>query len=375
MAKDPKSVQQFGFLRDEIDAAYLYRAIAERPGHPELAQLYRNLADDEERHAEYWRERLTADGVDCHDVSPTLRTRALAAVARRFGARVLIPVMARREIAEHYAYDALGDDRPAEMVAEEQSHARLVQVARRHHTIEDLDGLELARLQGKPRVVGGNALRAAVLGANDGLVSNTSLVMGVAGAELSARAVLVSGLAGLLAGAISMALGEWISVTSSRELHQFQSKLTRGDAVLAPPEEAEQLALVFQARGIEPTLARRQAEDAVRDMNRALRRGSPLLDDSANGSDDNPWTAALVSFALFALGAVVPVLPFMFTSGAVAIVVAVTCAGAGLFLIGGAITLFTGKPVWWSGGRQLMIGVAAALVTFAIGKLIGINIG
>ena len=129
---------------------------------------------------------------------------------------MVIPVMARREIAEHYAYDALGDDRPAEMVAEEQSHARLVQVARRHHTIADLDGLQLARLQGKPRVVGGNALRAAVLGANDGLVSNTSLVMGVAGAELSARAVLVSGLAGLLAGAISMALGEWISVTSSR---------------------------------------------------------------------------------------------------------------------------------------------------------------
>ena len=157
MAKDPKSTQQLGFLRDEVDAAYLYRAIAERPGHPELAQLYRNLADDEERHAEYWRELLAADGVNCDHISPTMRTRALAAVARRFGARVIIPVMARREIAEHYAYDTLGDDRPAEMVAEEQSHARLVQVARRHHTIEDLDGLQLARLQGKPRVVGGNA--------------------------------------------------------------------------------------------------------------------------------------------------------------------------------------------------------------------------
>ena len=172
-----------------------------------------------------------------------------------------------------------------------------------------------------------------------------------------------------------MALGEWISVTSSRELHQFQSKLTKGDAVLAPPEEAEQLALVFQARGVAPLLAKDRAEEAVREMNRALRRGLPLIEDSGDGHDDNPWTAALVSFLLFAIGAVIPVIPFIVTSGALAIVIAVTCAGAGLFVIGGAITLFTGKPLWWSGGRQLLIGVAAALITFGIGKVIGINIG
>jgi predicted membrane protein (TIGR00267 family) len=177
-----------------------------------------------------------------------------------------------------------------------------------------------------------NALRAAVLGANDGLVSNASLVMGVAGAELAGRSILITGLAGLLAGSLSMALGEWLSVQSSRELYAHQIKIEREELLAAPEEEAEEL----------------------------------------GGS---AWVAAATSFFLFSVGAIVPVAPYFFSEGTSAFVASIILSIIALFAIGAAITIITGRNALQSGLRQVLFGVAAAAITFVVGRAIGTSLG
>jgi VIT1/CCC1 family predicted Fe2+/Mn2+ transporter len=223
--------------------------------------------------------------------------------------------------------------------------------------------------------VGGNALRAAVLGANDGLVSNLSLVMGVAGAELAGRGILITGLAGLLAGAGSMALGEWLSVQSSRELYLRQLDIEREELAAAPEEEAEELALIYQAKGIAVDQARALAARVIATPETALdtlaREELGIDPEELGGS---AWEAAITSFLLFAFGAVVPVLPFMFLAGGTAVLVSVAVSAVALFGIGAAITLMTGRGVLFSGARQLLFGLVAAALTYGVGRLIGVSL-
>ncbi len=212
-------------------------------------------------------------------------------------------------------------------------------------------------------------------GANDGLCSNLSLVMGVAGATASGNAILVTGLAGLLAGASSMALGEWISVTSSRELAEREIAIERDEVEQAPEEEREELQLIYEAKGIPKDEAQQLSEALFRDQGAALdvlaREELGLDPDELGGS---AWTAAITSFILFAFGALFPVLPFVLASGWTAVILAVTVSGLALFGIGAAITIFTGKSVWFSGTRQLVLGLAAAGLTFGLGHLLGVAI-
>jgi vacuolar iron transporter family protein len=223
--------------------------------------------------------------------------------------------------------------------------------------------------------VGGNALRAAVLGANDGLVSNMSLVMGVAGATNGESGVLLAGMAGLLAGALSMALGEWISVKSSQELYERQMALEMEEIKHDPATEAKELQLIYMAKGIPSTQAKEMADAILKDPEHAhevlVKEELGINAEELKGS---AWTAAIASFVLFAIGAVIPVIPFMITAGLPAVIWSVSLSAAGLFLIGSAITLFTGRSIWFSGFRQVIFGLAAAAVTFGIGKLIGVNI-
>jgi VIT1/CCC1 family predicted Fe2+/Mn2+ transporter len=219
-------------------------------------------------------------------------------------------------------------------------------------------------------------LRAAVLGANDGLVSNLSLVMGVAGAEFSGRTILITGLAGLLAGAISMALGEWLSVQSSREYYEHEIETEREEIEELPEEEMEELALIYEARGIEPATAREMSREVFRNKLSALEtlaREEIGVDPADLGG--SPWTAAGTSFLFFALGAVVPVLPFLSMDGNAAVGASLAASAAGLFLLGAGITLFTSRSVISSGLRQVAFGLAAAAVTFGIGRAIGVSIG
>jgi VIT1/CCC1 family predicted Fe2+/Mn2+ transporter len=233
----------------------------------------------------------------------------------------------------------------------------------------------LADLEGRHRTSGGNALRAAVLGANDGLVSNLSLVMGVAGADMSGGAILITGLAGLLAGAGSMALGEWLSVQSSRELYQRQIQIESEELRQAPEEEAEELALIYQAKGLPEEQANALAAKLIAQPANALdtlaREELGIDPEELGGS---AWQAAATSFVLFAVGAVVPVVPFAFLTGTVAVTSSVVASGILLFIVGAGITLLTGRSVLYSGMRQVLFGLAAAALTFGVGRLIGVSL-
>ncbi|HVZ36371.1 MAG TPA: VIT1/CCC1 transporter family protein, partial [Polyangiaceae bacterium] len=266
------------------------------------------------------------------------------------------------------------ETRGTAMTGEERMHARVLGKLL-GGSAAGVRGPALANLEGRHRNVGGNALRAGVLGANDGLCSNLSLVMGVAGASGDARLITLSGLAGLLAGSFSMALGEWISVTSARELAGREMRIERAELEQSPEEEREELRLIYEAKGLDQAEANQLSQKLMADPQTALdalSREELGIDPVELGG--SALVAAVTSFLLFALGAIVPVLPFLFLRGPVAIETSLGASGLGLFIIGAAITLFTGRSVWLSGGRQLVLGFAAAAVTFGIGKAIGVAV-
>jgi vacuolar iron transporter family protein len=356
-------------LDEERNAASLYRAMAESEKNPKLAEVYRKLAVTEDAHAELWASRLRDAGAAVPPFRTSLRTRIYLWATRRFGTRAVASSLASIEDAASGGYAAQPD--AAAMIPEERSHARVLRQIGRG----GMEGGELARIEGRHRSAGGNALRAAVLGANDGLLSNMSLVMGVAGAQLPGTSVLITGLSGLLAGAFSMALGEWISVQSSRELYERQIQTEKEEIENAPEEEAMELSLIYQARGLPEDQARQLAARIMTDREHALdtlaREELGIDPEELGGS---AWEAAFASFFLFAAGAVVPVIPFTFLSGAAAIAASAAFSAVALFLMGAAITLFTGRSVLVSGARQLLFGLVAAGVTFLVGHLLGVTI-
>jgi VIT1/CCC1 family predicted Fe2+/Mn2+ transporter len=332
------------------------------------------MAEAEERHAEIWRTKLREAGATDVPAHPGWRTRTLIALARRFGAGLILLTVVQQEQADSAKYDRQDEAREVGMGADERSHARLFQAI--DELTPGLQGGSVARLEGRHRAGGGNALRAAVLGANDGLVSNASLVMGVAGAELAGRSILLTGLAGLMAGSLSMALGEWLSVQSARELFAHQIGIEREELLAAPEEEAEELALIYQAKGLDPEQARALGQRLVEDHQAALdtlaREELGIDPEELGGS---AWVAAATSCLLFAVGAIIPVLPNFFVEGTQAVVISVVLSVIGVFAIGAAITVITGRNALYSGLRQGLFGVAAAAITFVVGRLVGTTFG
>jgi VIT1/CCC1 family predicted Fe2+/Mn2+ transporter len=360
-------------LSAELNGAYLYDALAQAEKDPRLAEVYRRMAAVERKHADEWVERLKAAGVAIPSFVPNWRSRTLAWAAKRLGVAAVLPTIIGNERKDSRKYANIPGS--AGMAADESSHNRLL--SRVAATMKGgMEGGALAQLEGRHRAGGGNALRAAVLGANDGLVSNLSLVMGVAGAELNNSAILITGVAGLLAGAISMALGEWLSVQSSRELYKHQIGIEKAELAAAPEEEAEELALIYEARGLPKDEAQRMAQHIISDPTSALEtlaREELNVDPSELGG--SAWEAALTSFFLFSIGAIIPVLAFTFLSGFTAVIVSMVLSAVGLFIVGAGITLFTGRSVAYSGFRQVLFGLTAAVITFGIGRLIGGNLG
>jgi vacuolar iron transporter family protein len=361
-------------LAAERNAIALYESLSKAEPTPSIAEVYRRLADTERKHAAIWENKLREAGVEIPVPSVDWRSRALGWLARRFSPALVLPTIAAIEQGAGSEYAGQPGADVAAMAAQEQSHARVFGYLAR--SSGGMEGRAVARLEGRHRSTGGNALRAGVLGANDGLVSCFSLVMGVAGAEMSSKSILITGMAGLLAGAISMALGEWLSVQSSRELYGHQMDIEKSELEAAPEEEKEELALIYQAKGVSPDEAMRLAERLLSDPTKALdtlaREELGIDPDELGGS---AWEAAITSFMLFAAGAIIPVFPYFFTHGMKAVVLSAVCSAVGLFGIGAAITLVTGRPVAWSGFRQVLFGLAAAAITFGIGHLIGVQIG
>jgi vacuolar iron transporter family protein len=369
----------FQNFTDECGSAAVYQALSEVEKDARLAEVYRRIAETERTHAEHWAEKIQEAGQPRPEFHPTWRQRTLLWLARRFGPAMVLPSMQNMEREGTAGYAQQGASAAADptthMARQERSHAMLISQIT-SSLGGGMEGGALAALEGRHRSTGGNALRAAVLGANDGLVSNLSLVMGVAGATLNNHTVLITGIAGLLAGAISMALGEWLSVQSSRELFSHQIKIESAEIAQHPEEEIEELTLIYEARGLNRQQALTLAQSIISNKDSAvetLAREELGIDPGELGG--SAWEAALTSFILFAIGAIIPLSPFIFFSGITAVYVSILFSIVGLYALGAVITLFTGKPVWFSGMRMVIFGLLAAAVTYAIGRLIGASIG
>ncbi|WP_018230626.1 VIT1/CCC1 transporter family protein [Methyloversatilis universalis] len=358
-------------LRDELDGAALYAALAEAETDPVRRDLFRQLAEAETAHAQLWRSKLEAAGVKPEAFRPSFRTRTLAMLAKRFGPSFVLPSVATAEFADRDKYAGQAD--AASLSAEERSHAAVLEAAAGKP--RGMSGAAIAKGERWHRGGSGNELRASVLGANDGLVSNLCLVMGVAGAGAPAKSILLTGLAGLIAGAVSMALGEWLSVTNSREFAQAQMAAEAAELEETPEAERKELALIFQAKGLAREDAQRVATELMRDKKAALdtlMREELGIDPAELGG--NPWSAAGFSFVLFSAGALFPVLPFFFTEGVAGMAWSGGLSAAALAGIGVATSLFSGRGPVYSALRQVLIGVAAAGVTYGTGALIGVSL-
>lgn len=355
----------------EVDEAALYRAMAASEPQQSVAEMYAFLAESEERHARFWERRLAEAGERREAPRPSWRARVLIWAARRWGARRLLPTMASHEYLGRNDYAGQQETVGTGMTDDEHLHSRLL----RRVLARSGSRASLRRIARRRLSVGGNALRAAVLGANDGLCSNLSLVMGVAGAAVSEHTILLTGVAGLLAGACSMAIGEWLSVTSARELARRDMHLEREQLRMEPEEAREELQLIYEMKGFEAAEARELSAKLLGRPSAALdlliREELGIDPDELGGS---AWTAAGTSLLLFAAGAFVPVAPFLIVSASWAVPASLVAGSVGLFCSGAAISVFTGRSLLLSGGRQLALGLAAAGATFGVGRLIGVAV-
>ena len=359
----------------EQEGVYLYSKLAEIESDTHLAELYRRLADIEQRHADLWKDYLSRANATSPTYTPSWRIRTLLWLARRLGTGAVLSTVSSMEQQAVSEYDAQPEAVNAGLPADERSHTRLFSYLL-SGARGGIAGPLLAQFEGRHRSAGGNELRAAVLGASDGLTSNLSLVMGVAGATLTGHAVLIAGVAGLLAGAFSMAIGEWVSVQSARELNLHQIAIERQELQEAPKEEQEELALIYQSKGLDEQTAKDLSANLMQQSTMALdtlAREELGIDPKELGG--SAWGAAITSFFLFAIGAIIPVFPFIFTNGFAAVVISLALSVLGLFGIGAGVSLTAGSPLWKAGARQILLGLLAAGITFGLGKLIGSTIG
>lgn len=338
-------------LRIERDNAALYARLAELATDTRLSRAYRRIAAGERANVQFWESHLRELGELVPPASIGLRVRALSWFARRFGTEFVMPTVVRLEHADHEATPVDRSGHRDHFVPREGGGAP----GHRHRTQS------------------GNTLRAAVLGANDGLVSNVSLVMGMAGAATGDRAVLLAGLAGLVAGACSMALGEWLSMNSSREFYQAQITERAERLAVAPEDGLEHIAGIYRDKGVESAaadhLAGHIAETPRAALDMLVREDLGVDPGELGGS---AWGAAISSFCLFACGALFPVAPYFVLGGHAALLASMCSTAVGLALIGIGTSLFTGRSMLFSVARQFGITTAAAALTYGVGHLLGV---
>jgi VIT1/CCC1 family predicted Fe2+/Mn2+ transporter len=399
-------------LRLEQDALALYDALGSIEKDPRRAETFQTIAGNERRHAGIWADRLRALGAEVPPPTrPRARVRFIILLARLFGTNAVHDLVIGLEGEEERVYAGRPPSRETEAIAaDERAHAEMWQQLRTDASgaaaapagvalpapppaagsgigmaaATRVDEARLARVAGTPEEIGraerwhrggAGTLRAVVFGASDGLVSNLSLIMGIAGATPDPKFILLSGIAGLLAGAFSMAAGEYISVQSQREVLQHQIALERAELAAIPEEEKEELVGIYVSKGIPEPDARRIANKIFEDPETALEtmvREELGLDPKQLGS---PWSAATGSFAAFCLGAVVPVIPYLFGGGTVVFMTSFFVSLAALFMVGALVSLLTGRSLLFSGFRQVGLGAAAATVTYFVGRVIGVSIG
>jgi VIT1/CCC1 family predicted Fe2+/Mn2+ transporter len=340
-------------LHDERQAAYLYARLEETET-GKAGALFGQLRIESEKQAAIWERELRKNGGTVPPWRPDLRTRLVAWLLARLGPRRMLPVLSAMKVRGLMIYRAGGiadDAAPAgdaPLVAEESWHRA---------------------------TSGGGALRAAVFGVNDGLVSNASLIIGVAGANPDPRFILLAGVAGLLGGGLSMAAGEYVSVRTQREFLEHQIALERSEMALMPEEEIAEMALIYRTKGLEPAQAEALARRIVSDPEKGLEtlaREELGLDPRALAS---PATAAVASFFSFVGGAFIPLAPYLATRGETAFFATLAVTLVSLLAIGALMTLFTGRRPLPSALRMALLGTLAAGATYAIGALLGVVVG
>ena len=383
--------QSLDNLKLERDAIVLYDALAGIEKDPRRADAFRRIAGNERRHADIWSTKLRDLGATVPSANaPRLRVRFIILAARLLGTAAVADLVKALEGDEEELYDAQSSPEVAAIAADEREHAVIWDRLKTGEpfteaTDSDRDGVAIARRARSAAEIGSGetwhraggrsgTLRAVIFGVSDGLVSNLSLVMGVAGASSgNPSLILLAGIAGLLAGAFSMAAGEYISMQSQRELFEHQIALERAEMEAMPEEEEAELAASYRAKGFAPDEAARIAHRIFRDPAQALDmlvREELGLDPDQLGS---PWGAAGGSFVAFGVGAVIPVIPYLFGGGTTVLLVSLGLSLAALFAVGAGVSLLTGRGLLFSGFRQLGIGLAAAIVTYVIGSIIGVS--
>jgi VIT1/CCC1 family predicted Fe2+/Mn2+ transporter len=352
----------------EMDGIELYRALAAAEKDDKRAEIFRKIVRAEERHAQRWIRLIQAGGGVLPVYRRSLRVRLLGWLARRFGTDRVVPIVSALEARDEPGY--LNQSEAEGLPAEERAHSRVLrEMGEGPESNGDIVGREAWHMASR-----GGSLRAAVFGINDGLVSNFSLVMGFAGAEAKPEYILLAGCAGLLAGSFSMAAGEYVSVRAQRELFEQQIAMEKQELEMSPKEEEEELALIYQAKGIPETDARMMARRIVENPRTAidtLAREELGLDPAQLGS---PWVAAGSSFGAFIVGAIVPVIPYIITRGATAFLASAILSCLALFGVGALLSIFSARGTLFSGARMLGIGLFASGITYLVGWLLGLSV-
>ena len=352
----------------EMDGITLYRSLAVAERDKQRAVIFEKMARAEERHAQRWARLIESAGASVPSYRPGARVRILGFVARHFGTRKVLPIISALEARDEAGY--LMQPEAAGLPAQERAHSRALREMSEalpgHDTIMGREGWHSMSRAG--------SLRAAVFGVNDGLVSNFSLVMGFAGADAKPEYILLAGIAGLLAGSFSMAAGEYVSIRAQRELFEQQIAMEQQELEMSPKEEEEELALIYQAKGIPEDEAHMMARRIIANPRTAidtLAREELGLDPAELGS---PWVAAITSFIAFVIGAAVPVVPYMFGSGWAAWTSSASLSCVALFGVGALISIFTARTAFISGIRMLGIGLLASGITYFVGWLFGVSV-
>ncbi len=331
--------------KEEKQSSYMYRAVADIETNPVHKKLFLELSVLAEKQASIWEKQLKAAhvAVPAH-YRPGWRVYTILLLVRFFGPRAMRVALAAMKVRGMSVYQKVESGHPIPTSVEEMEH--------QHSSITS-----------------GNNLRAAVFGVNDGLISNASLILGIAGAAAGHSFILLSGIAGLLAGACSMGAGEYVSVRSQREMLEYQLKLEKEELELYPEEEAAELALIYEARGLPKEDAVKMAQLLIKNPEKAL---DTLAREELGINPDelvSPWGAAISSFLSFSVGAFIPILPFLCSNSESNLAVSIGLTALSLFLVGAVLSLFTHRNAFLGGLRMMCIGMFAGLLTYGIGSI------
>jgi VIT1/CCC1 family predicted Fe2+/Mn2+ transporter len=353
--------------QDELDAAYLYQVLAGEEPDQKKKEIYVQLADVERRHTQMWEKLLAEHGhpVAAQRPRPSVNARLRAWLGRRFGPGYLLPLLLREEGQEVKGYMQLHQE--SRLDDARDVSLRLAKESAAHaETLADLAG---GASEPWHKTGSGGFLRNVVYGFNDGLTANFGLVAGVIGAEVTPHIILVSGIAGMIADALSMGASGYLAAKSEQEVYAHEIAMEKEEIRLMPEVEEEELALVYQTKGIEAGVARRMASDVMRDPQRAL--GEQIREELKIGeAHSTPLKEGWVTGVATAVGALIPVAPFLFLSGRTAAWTAFTIAMLSHFAVGGARSIFTGRGVIRSGADMFLVGLGVAGVGYLVGDLV-----